>query len=151
MTQVDFYVVPDGGNAVLTACGLCESAVAGGARLYVRVGDPALADEIDGALWTFRQGGFVAHERLSASPPAEPLPAVLIGASEPPDSHRAVLLNLGDDVPAWFSTFDRTIELVPPDPQAKIRSRERFRWYKDRGYPLTTYGTDPDGSWTKRA
>ncbi|HKY89898.1 MAG TPA: DNA polymerase III subunit chi [Nevskiaceae bacterium] len=151
MTQVDFYVVPDSGSAVTTACALCEAAAAGGTRLYVRVADPGLADELDGALWSWRQGGFLPHERHSGAPLAEPLPAVLIGGAEPPDSHRGVLLNLADDVPAWFSSFDRAIELVPTDPDAKVRSRERFRWYKDRGYPLSTYESDHEGGWKKRA
>jgi DNA polymerase-3 subunit chi len=151
VTQVDFYVVPDGGNPVMTACGLCEAATGGGVRLYVRVADPALADEIDGALWTWRQGGFIPHERHAGKALEEPLPAVLIGGIEPPGTHRGVLVNLGDDVPAWFSSFDRTIELVPIDPQAKVRSRERFRWYKDRGYPLATYESDQEGGWRKRA
>lgn len=153
MTSVDFYLVPDGGNTVLAACGLCEAVASGGKRLYVRVGDPALADEVDGALWTFRQGGFIPHERLGSGPAAveEPLPAVLIGAGEPPESHRSVLVNLCDDVPAWFSSFDRTIELVPTDAPGKVRSRERFRWYKDRGYSLSTFEPDPEGGWKKRA
>ncbi|MGQ0622399.1 MAG: DNA polymerase III subunit chi [Panacagrimonas sp.] len=138
MTRIDFYLLPEDGNAIAIACRLCEKAVAGGSRVYVR-GEGVVVDEVDGALWSFRQGGFIAHERFSGALIEEPLPPVLIGPGEPPDSHRDVMLNLGGDVPPWFSSFDRVLEIVPGDTEAKARSRERYRFYKDRGYELSTH------------
>lgn len=151
MTRIDFYLLPTGaGGPVPAVCRLCEKASSAGQRVYVRALEAGLAGEIDGALWSFRQGGFIAHERFGGQAIEDPQPPVLIGAVEPPDSHRAILLNLGEDVPGWFSSFERVLEVVPEDPQARARSRERYKFYKDRGYELKTYEQSPEGAWKLR-
>ncbi len=151
MTRIDFYLLPEGsGGAVLTVCRLCDKASAAGHRVYVRAPEAGLAGEVDGALWSFRQGGFIAHETYRGEAIEDPQPPVLIGAAEPPETHRAVMLNLGDDVPGWFSSFERVLEVVPEDAQARARSRERYKFYKDRGYELKTYEQSPEGAWKLR-
>ena len=151
MTRVDFYLL-SGGNAVIpAACRLCEKAVSAGHRLYVRAPDPVVAEDIDGALWSFRQGGFVAHERHSGAEIEPPPPPVLIGAIEPPASHRGILINLGQDVPPWFSSFDRVLEVVAEEPALRESSRERFRFYRERGYELKTFEQNSEGGWQLRA
>lgn len=140
MTRIDFYVLPDGdsSDSVITACKLCDKANAAGSRVYVYTPEAAVADALDSALWSFRQGSFIAHERLGAEP-AEPPPAVLIGDAEPPASHHGVMINLGLDVPAFFSRFDRVLEIVRGDPVSRAKSRERYKFYRDRGYELATH------------
>jgi len=142
MTRIDFYILPDGtdttGDAVMTVCRLCDKAVATGARVYLRVPDATMADDIDGALWSFRQGGFIAHERYSGTRCDDPQPAVLIGDLEPPDTHHGILLNLGADVPAYFSRFERVLEIVPASAADRANSRQRYKFYRDRGYELNT-------------
>lgn len=142
MTRIDFYILSDDFAAatshVLTACKLCDKATAGGRRVYAYVPDAAAAEALDSALWSFRQGGFIAHERLGAGL-EEPLPAVLIGASEPPASYDGVMINLGLDVPDFFSRFERVLEIVDADPSARTKSRERYKFYRDRGYELATH------------
>jgi DNA polymerase-3 subunit chi len=65
---------------------------------------------------------------------------VLIGdAEEPPTSHHGVLINLGEDVPVYFSRFERVLEIVPSQDDARASSRARFKFYRDRGYPLETH------------
>ncbi len=140
MTRVDFYVLPEDstGGATLTACQLCEKAVADGKRVYVHVTQPALAMDMDKLLWTFRQGSFIAHERLGATA-EEPRPAVLIGDTDPPSTHHDVLINLDTEVPSFFSRFERVLEIVHGDAATRAKSRERFKYYRDRGYSLDTH------------
>jgi DNA polymerase-3 subunit chi len=48
-----------------------------------------------------------------------------------------VLINLSDDVPAYFSRFERLLEIIDaakPEP-----GRKRYQYYLDRGYPLQTH------------
>src|SRR5437868_243741 len=97
----------------MTVCKLCDKAVAAGSRVFVHAPDGAACDAIDKLLWTFRQGSFISHERFDGAPLSEPLPAVLLGAGDPPPSHTAVLINLGSEVPANFSQFERVLEIVP--------------------------------------
>ena len=44
-----------------------------------------------------------------------------------------------DTVPEFFSRFERVAELVENDEQQRHHGRERFRFYKERGYPLQTH------------
>ena len=140
VTRIDFYVLPDGdsSDSVITACKLCDKAAGAGSRVYVYTPDAMTADALDSALWTFRQGSFIAHERLGAEL-AEPQPAVLIGSAEPPASHQGVMINLSLEVPAFFSRFERVLEIVRGDPTARAKSRERYKFYRDRGYELATH------------
>ena len=143
MTRIDFYILPDdtapANNPVMTACKLCDKAVAAGHRVYIQVPDAGLADEVDGALWSFRQGSFIGHERFDGRAIEEPLPPVLIGTVEPPDSHHGVLLNLCLNIPDHFSRFERVLEVVAPDATQRAKSRERYKFYRDRGYELATH------------
>ena len=61
------------------------------------------------------------------------------GSSEPPASYDGVMINLGLDVPEFFSRFERVLEIVDADPSARSKSRERYKFYRDRGYELATH------------
>lgn len=154
MTRIDFYILPEtagpADSAVMTACRLCDKAAAAGKRVYVHAG-AAAAEDFDGALWSFRQGGFIAHERYEGRALEEPLPAVLIGAGEPPDSHHDILINLGAEVPDYFSRFERVLEIVAGDTAQRAASRARYKFYRDRGYELNSYEQNAAGGWTQRA
>jgi DNA polymerase-3 subunit chi len=141
MTRVDFYVLPEAEDVgpVLLACRLCEKAAGDGLKVHVHVPDAALAEDIDAALWSFRQGSFIAHERSGGAEPPSPLAAVTIGAGEPPTTHQDVLINLADGVPPFFSRCERVLEIVSGDTEARARSRDRFKFYRERGYELQTH------------
>ena len=133
-TRVDFYVLPDDSTdgPLATACRLCEKAVGSGKRVHIHAPDAAVAQEIDRLLWVYKQGGFIGHERVGAS--NDPAPAaVLIGTGEPLPSHRDVLVNLDAAVPPFFDRFERVLEIVAGDAATRGRSRERFKFYRDRG------------------
>lgn len=154
MTRIDFYILPETGgpadSPIATACRLCEKAAGAGLRIYTHVGERSVADDFDGALWSFRQGGFTAHERYDGAALEEPLPPVLIGGVEPPDSHHDVLVNLATEVPDFFSRFERVLEIVAGDAVQRAASRARFKYYRDRGYELNTFEQSADGGWARR-
>ena len=134
MTRVDFYVLPDGSDEgpLPTACRLCEKAAGSGKRVHVHAPDDEVAREFDRLLWIYKQGGFVAHERIGTSDDPSPA-AVLIGSAEPLPSHRDVLINLGAEVPPFYDGFERVLEIVAGDAATRNRSRARFKFYRDRG------------------
>jgi DNA polymerase-3 subunit chi len=126
----------------MTACKLCDKAVAAGQQVYIYAPATEAANAVDSLLWSFRQNSFIAHERLGmpdAEPLQEPLPPVLIGAVEPPDSHHGVMINLGLEVPPFFSAFERVLEIVDGDAAQRAKSRERYKFYRDRGYELSSH------------
>jgi DNA polymerase-3 subunit chi len=102
----------------------------------------AVAAQIDRLLWTQPPTGFVPHCR-SASPLAAETP-VVIGASIEEVSHHDVLVNLDGDLPPAFARFERLIEIVGGDTADRLPARERYRFYRERGYPLSAHNLTED-------
>ena len=50
--------------------------------------------------------------------------------------HHQVLVNLGAPVPAQFARFERLIEIIGSEDDELAAGRERFRFYRDRGYAI---------------
>ena len=86
-------------------------------------------------MWTFRDGSFLPHVLAGEGEDAP----VHIGHSAEPGEGFHLLINLGPEVPGFFSRFERVAEVVDGDETQKAKGRERFRFYKDRGYPLETH------------
>lgn len=152
MTRVDFYILPEqgGSDPLSAAVRLCDKAAAAGHRLYVTASDPARLDALGDLLWTQRQGSFLAHERYLHSAPVEPLPQVLIGEREPPEGWQDILLTLCAEVPSYFSRFERVLEIVPGDAESRARCRERFKFYRERGYELRSFEQTAEGGWKQK-
>ena len=139
MTRVDFYVLertPAGERDVAT-CKLAHKAYRLGHRIYILTPDADQADKLDQLLWTFSPGTFVPHG-LNSNETADPLP-VVIGPEEPPTEFDDVLISLVSQVPECFSRFRRVAEIVDNDAEQKQHARARFRFYRERGYPLQTH------------
>jgi DNA polymerase-3 subunit chi len=49
-----------------------------------------------------------------------------------------VLVNLAPQVPEFFSRYERVAEVVDANAERRELSRERYRFYRDRGYKLNT-------------
>ena len=50
--------------------------------------------------------------------------------------HDQVLLNLRDEWPQFFSRFQRLVEIVSLDEEDRRLARERYKFYRDRGYEI---------------
>lgn len=61
-----------------------------------------------------------------------------------PDTDREVLINLSEEVPYFFSSFETTLEVIHDEPKAKAVGRERYRYYQERGYPLKHQDIQPE-------
>jgi DNA polymerase-3 subunit chi len=55
------------------------------------------------------------------------------------DGPAAVLVNLQRDPPPFFSRFERLAEIVSVDEDDAAAARERWKFYKARGYELRTH------------
>ncbi|MDM0013362.1 DNA polymerase III subunit chi [Variovorax sp. J22P168] len=138
MTEIDgHYNMPD---KVGYAARLLRKAVAGhGARLVV-VGEGALLETLDQALWRLAPADFVAHCRSDDAPHVVARSPVVL-AREATDvlPDRPVLVNLGAGLPARFERFERLIDIVGSDDADRQAGRARWRHYKDRGYAIRTH------------
>ena len=142
MTRIDFYRYAE--DKVRFACRLAARAYDASARVVVWSPDRAVLDAFDKALWTYQATKFVPHVALE-SPLAGETPVVLAtdGASLP---HHEVLLNLGDEWPPFFASFDRVLEIVSTDEADKERARGRYSFYKQRGYDLKVHDVEPQAA-----
>ncbi len=61
---------------------------------------------------------------------------VLLGYGAEPQGKRSVLVNLHDEVPVFFSRFERVLEVLSGDAGQRAAARNRYSFYRDRGYPL---------------
>jgi DNA polymerase-3 subunit chi len=50
-----------------------------------------------------------------------------------------VLISLASAIPSFFSRFGRVADVVGATEEAKQQARERFRFYRERGYSLQTH------------
>ncbi len=134
MTRIDFYLARPPGDRLLLTCRLAEKAYAQGHRVYVHCADPQQADHLDRLLWSFRQGSFIPHALAAEAHPE--LDTLVLGADLPPEGSDDVLINLGVEVPAFFSRFERLAEPLDTTPEIQQAGRRRYAFYRDRGYPL---------------
>jgi DNA polymerase-3 subunit chi len=132
VTRIDFYrYAPD---KLRFACRLAAIAWEHEKRVVVYAPDAALRAEFDRLLWTFQSTKFVPHCVAGADVEAD-TPVVIAGDDYEP-SHHEVLLNLGADKPPWFASFDRLLEVVGSDDADKALARDRYSFYKKRGYEI---------------
>ena len=139
MTQVDFYLVSDNGadSRNRVACRLTDKAFRQGRRVYIYSDNEDAVEQLDRLLWTFNPGSFVPHE-LHLAEGMQDAP-VAIGCNEPPVEFSDVLVSLAAEVPSFFSRFERVAEVVGATEEEKQQARDRFRFYRDRGYELETH------------
>ncbi|HTI18687.1 MAG TPA: DNA polymerase III subunit chi [Trinickia sp.] len=134
MTRIDFHT--NVGDAVLYACRLARKAYLAGQPVVV-LAEPARLRAFDERLWTFSPLDFVPH-CMADSALATSTPVVLAADLEGVPYHQ-VLLNLGAKVPSQFARFERLLEVVGNDEGELAAGRERYRFYRDRGYELNNY------------
>ncbi len=132
MTRIQF--LHSAADRLLAAAEWLRLASESGRAVYVYAPDAAIAERLDRLLWTHPATGFIPH-CLAASPLASETPIVIDG--DPGASSRcACLLNLGDVVPPAFSRFEELVEIVSRDDGDRLPARERFKFYRERGYAL---------------
>ncbi len=133
MTKVDFYTGSE--DKLRTACQLSHKAMQNGVRVVLSAPDAATADALDKLLWQFPATAFIPHCRSDAAE-AEAMPVVLDCGSER-FPHHDLLISLHDECVPSFSRFERVIEIVSQDAEDSRMGRERYKFYKDRGYELS--------------
>lgn len=132
MTRIDFYSNAE--PKLQFACQLAAKAVQQSLRVVIYVPDENAARGIDKMLWTFQATGFVPHcpaiHTLASETP------VVIAREDAEMPHYQVMLNLHGESPPSFSRFERLIELVGADDDDRRLARDRYRFYRDRGYEI---------------
>jgi len=135
MTSIDFYF--NSTDKLQVACRLAGKAMAQGKRLLIYAPQADSAQRIDRMLWTWQATGFVPH-CAAHDPLASETPVLIASAA---DAHAAcdVLLNLAPDTPPAFERYERLLELVGQDEEDRRAARERYRFYRERGFRIADH------------
>ena len=135
MTEITFYTHADDPLDVVRR--IATKAYGQGKQVMIYAPDAAVAVAIDRLLWTTPALGFVPHcrdnEALAGETP------VLIGTDADTLRSADVMINLHTGQPPTFARFERLVEIVGLDEAGIEQGRERYRFYKSRGYALQTH------------
>lgn len=136
MTHVDFHILPTVQETERLAyiARLTRKAQNKGLSVLIAVDSEIQREQASLALWGLAPDSFMPHEPIS-----EAFFTIQITDSEDSGQHHQVLINLCATVPSFFSRFERVFEVVSQQPDGLALSRKRYKFYKDRGYPLTQH------------
>lgn len=135
MTSIDFYF--NAQDRLQVACRLAGKAMKQSQRVLIYAPDAETAGRVDRMLWTWPAIGFVPHCAVHA-PLAAETPVLIASGGEMVEGCE-LLLNLGADCPPHFERFARLLEVVSADEAEKEKGRSRFRFYRERGYRITSH------------
>lgn len=139
MTRIDFHSnVP---NGFAYACRLVRKARAAQCRIVLFCKDRNELAQLDQLLWTFSEQDFLPHVYAGDSL-ASQTPVILTDSETVTLPHHHVLINLSGDTPEHFARFERMVEIIPPDEPGRTAGRNRYRFYKELGYPLSHFVAD---------
>lgn len=132
MTEIIFY--SHAADKLAVARQLAAKAWGQKLNVLIYAPDRAVAANIDRLLWTQPALSFVPH--CQDSHPLAAVTPVIIGERADSLPSADVLINLDSEPPPVFSRFDRLVEIVTDEASDVTLGRQRYRFYRDRGYEL---------------
>lgn len=140
MTRIDFYVLSGHtlDKRLEFCCKLIEKAYKNRLSICVYHSNLSVLEQLDEMLWAFKSESFIPH-KISNSSEHEQSKMVYLTDQSPPEQISDYLINLDNKIPSFFSHFKRLSEIVSQDQETTLATREHFKQYRSKGYPLTTH------------
>jgi DNA polymerase-3 subunit chi len=135
MTTIDFYTHCADRQAV--AARLVAKAWAQHGSVRVLTPDASATALFDRYLWLWPATGFVPHCRLDDKLASET--PVLVDHLLEHQGPAAVLINFHPSSPPFFSRFERLAEVIGSGDDEAAAGRERWKFYKARGYEVRSH------------
>lgn len=139
--QALFYILaeqPTSANLLENkVCDLAADAWRLGKKVLIACQNEQQALLIDEMLWQRDPDQFVPHN-LSGEAGAYMTPVEICWPEKRNSQRRDVLISLLNQVPDFALLFPQVIEFVPADEQLKILARERYKYYRQLGWQLST-------------
>jgi DNA polymerase-3 subunit chi len=135
MPRADFYLIDKPRfreQPLLLACELARKAFAAQQPTLILARDYAEAEALDELLWAFDDDAMIPHQL--AGDDDDEQAAVLIVPPGVDTADRPLLINLRDSCPA--GSYQRVLEVVAADPDAREGSRTRWREYLRLGFAV---------------
>lgn len=135
MTRIDYYILNENTPQARTvfAAKLLNKISKLGHKVYIHCENEEHAKAVDNYLWQFQQHSFLPHKLLGQEGPEC---TIEIGHQAEPGQHDDVLINLSLHIPPSYSRFNRVSEIVSQDQATLVASRNNYRFYQERHYPM---------------
>ncbi len=132
MTRIRFYT--DLSEPLGMLHRLCEQALARQRQVTLFLADAASAQATSDALWQWQPNSFVPHALATDSHAAQS-PVVLAWQAEH-ITQDDLLFNCQPQQVLFFGRFRHLFEIVGTQADAKAAARQRWAFYRDRGYQV---------------
>lgn len=132
MTRVRFYTQVTHPPSLIAS--LSEKALAQQHFVTVYAHDEAHAKQISDFLWQLPAPSFIAH--AMANEPHSKRSALQLAWQTDHIQQDDILLNCQAQQPLFFGQFKHVFEIVSTDPNDMVAGRQRYAFYRDRGYPI---------------
>ncbi len=132
MPRVDFYILPEQGNRENFTCDITSKIHLQKLPVYIHTASRNEADRLDELLWTWKDTAFVPHSLVDADDGS----TVTIGWEGMQAGSTNVMINLSTGIPDFAGSFQRVVEVVPPNDPDRQQARERYRQYRQAGFEL---------------
>ncbi|NUS37780.1 MAG: DNA polymerase III subunit chi [Lysobacter sp.] len=139
MPRADFYLIAKPRfreQPLRLVCELARKACDAGQWTLVLARDAMQAEQLDDLLWDMGDEVYVPHQ-IAGADIEEDEAQVLIAAPDVDAPLRPLVINLRD-APVEGS-FERVLEVVPADADARGPLRERWKQYQARGFELNKH------------
>jgi DNA polymerase-3 subunit chi len=141
VTTIDFYTKVS--DRIDTASRVCAKALQRGLRVMILTPDEETTQRVDRLLWTTPATGFLPHVR--AAHPLAAVTPIIVDHDLSGVERDELLLNFRYDTPEVFSHFQRLVEIVTTEADDAAAARQRYRFYRDRGYEIRTHDLSQTG------
>jgi DNA polymerase-3 subunit chi len=138
LTRVDFYILPDVDLEARRrfACRLHKAVTDNACTCMSPISSEPRSRRVDVGIPDHR---FLPHG-INGEPASVSAPGV-IDHREPDSGADQLLINLATTIPTFFGRFERVAEIVVQS--SREDGRDRYKYYRDRGYPLFHHEIDP--------
>ncbi len=141
MTDIDFYILSaqEPQQRLDFACRLIEKAYRSRCKVLVQLDTQEQAKEFDELLWAYRDSSFIPHNLLGepdTEKSGENCPVHITFGEQHQPPHFDVLVNLAAEIPSTFARYKRVLEVVIQQDDVLETTRNHYRFYKERGYPI---------------
>ena len=142
MTRIEFYFnVPNKHEIVEN---LVQLALHKRRQITILTSDEQASANVSGYLWQSKPTSYLPNVLLhhaysptkQASSSQVALTPVVIGSQVDKLIYDDMLINLTPREPNFFSCFTQLVEIIGLDEDDKIMGRQRYKFYRDRGYAI---------------
>ncbi len=106
-------------------------------RILILTQNDQHSQQIDDALWTFRESSFVPHVKSTHF--EQNTPIYISHTPAKSSILNDILINLSPTTPPIAQHFNRVVEIVEPAESTRQLARQHFRTYKAQGFHVLSH------------